>query len=392
MYRVWIGKRESDILTYNYFDFSITYYGSNSKNNVSFCDKTRMCSSYSKDFLDFVVKSIIEIFNNKNKDVEFHFYNNVFAYKIINVLPTIKENVVNLNDINILNILRHKTLSRLWLNNHIDTPAFCLLSKPNCSIKYFNKKFGQEFNDFVIQKNYSGGGTGTYLINDKNEAETINKLNDKELYLVSPYYYPNQSLSCHIMIDKEKVIVLPISKQMISSKNNNLEYVGNKYIDYKSDISKKIIKGAKNLGHELQMIGYRGVCGFDFIIHKERLMLIEINPRYQGSSYVVNYMLNKNGLPSLFELNGMCFNDVIPTEIELKIQNMNTKYLNTYINFRNDLDKVSLKNTLSKSTNILFLDGCDKSISFEDNCYLLRYISPLNEFWLLTNILPLLII
>ena len=38
MIKIWIGRRETDLLTYpsEYFDFSITYYGSNKNNNYSY--------------------------------------------------------------------------------------------------------------------------------------------------------------------------------------------------------------------------------------------------------------------------------------------------------------------------------------------------------------------
>ena len=52
--KIWVGKRESDILTYQYFDVSITFWGSNTNNNHSFCSSNRVKANYNKKFSVFV--------------------------------------------------------------------------------------------------------------------------------------------------------------------------------------------------------------------------------------------------------------------------------------------------------------------------------------------------
>lgn len=381
MYKVWIGKRESDILTYKYFDYSITYYGSDALENSSYCKTYRWLASYSNDFIDFVVSKVQTIFErHKNEDVKFYFYNNVFAHKIINKYPRIKEHIENINNIYILNTLRHKTLSRLWLCNYVATPSFCLLSKSDCTLQNLLKKFGREYERFIIQKNYSSGGTGTYLINKANEHKILNKLDNRELYLVSPYYYPNCSLSCHIMIDKEKCTVFPILEQTISTKNDNFKYCGNQYINQESTISKKVRSSAQRIGIKLQSLGYKGICGLDFIFCNNKVFLIEINPRYQGSSYYINFLLKENRLPSLFELNDMCFKETIPHNVCKQIELIEANHFYSKCVIYEDEEDIQSIYSLIEDTNILFLDGCNKSCKFEKGCYLFRYISPLNEF------------
>lgn len=375
MYKVWVGKRESDILTYKYFDFSITFYGSNCENNAAFSTKKRNNASYTKSFIDFTKKNLKRILEN-NSDVEIHFYNTVFAYKMLTVYPEIEPYIVNINAQIVLNTLRHKTLSRLWLNNYVDTPAICLLDKNNCSIKLLKKKFGTDFDRFIIQKNYSGGGEGTYLIDSSNINTLLNSLKKDELYLISPYYYPNESLSCHIIIDREKCIVFPVSKQVLNTNNNTMEYIGNVYIDLFSELSQKVKQVAKKIGLKLQQFGYRGVCGFDFIATNNKVLLIEINPRFQGSSYVINDILYNQGLPSLFELNSICFTDTVSNEISDIISVLNPSCSNHYIKFQSLKDIQLAKSIIQNDKYQVFTDGFLEAEDFEFGCYLLRYISP----------------
>lgn len=379
MYKVWVGKRESDILTYKYFDYSITFYGSNCENNVAFSTKKRNNASYTKSFIEFTKKNLKRILEN-NSDVEIHFYNTVFAYKMLTVYPEIEPYIVNINAQIVLNTLRHKTLSRLWLNNYVDTPAICLLDKNDCTIELLKKKFGTDFDKFIIQKNYSGGGEGTYLIDSSNIDTILNSLKKDELYLISPYYYPNESLSCHIIIDSEKCIVFPVSKQVLYTNNNTMEYVGNVYIDLFSELSQRVKQIAKKIGLKLQQIGYRGVCGFDFIATNNKVLLIEINPRFQGSSYVINDILYNQGLPSLFELNSMCFNDTISNDIANIISSLNPSCSNHYIKFQSLKDIQLAKSIIHNDKYQVFTDGFLETEDFELGCYLLRYISPCEEF------------
>ena len=252
------------------------------------------------------------------------------------------------------------------------------MSKSECCVKNLERKFGK-YNSFIIQKNYSGGGSGTHLINNINELDIINRLNNDDLYLASPYYYPSQSLSCHILIDENTCVVFPVSEQILYTKNDKLEYVGNKYIPNNSQESKSVKYYASKIGELLRIAGYRGICGFDFINNNKQIMLIEINPRYQGSSYIINYSLNKSGLPSLFELNNICFQSSMPSNLIKRIETLNIRYSNQYIEYNNRNDIVSANKIINEPNNIVFLDGFDKASKFEKGCYLLRYIFPCDE-------------
>jgi len=61
------------------------------------------------------------------------------------------------------------------------------------------------------------------------------------------------------------------------------------------------------IGGICQSVGYRGVMGIDAIAHNGNVYFMEVNPRFQNSSSVLNMGLRDNNLPSLQELNYRCF-------------------------------------------------------------------------------------
>lgn len=370
MYRVWIGKRESDILTCEYFDFSITFYGSNKTRNISFCQENRLVSNYGPEFTRFVLKNIGVKIKEHGTNCEFHFYNSIFAYKLCEINPSLKRYFVSLNSQSSINFLRHKTLSRLWLSNDINTPAFAALSLSECTINNLTKKFGK-FKEFVIQKNCSGGGTGTYLLNDVSEKDIHKQLPNDQLYLVSPYYTGYKDYSCHIIVDSSAFVILAISKQTIINDRNNLIYHGNQYCNPNDIESKKILLTANLLAKKLQAIGYRGICGADFIMNDKEAILIELNPRYLGSSFAINYALQKNSLPSLFEISKICFQNKLNSLDLNKISNVHLSIANNCY-FYNDNDITALKKMLTQPNVIIYDDGCLSATTFDYNAYICR--------------------
>lgn len=372
MYRVWVGKRESDIMTYTFFDESITFYGSNTGTNHSYCTFFRQKSSYSTAFSEYVISILRQIIDT-HCDAEIHFYNNSFAYKLYKNAPEILAHMVNSNPSQILGILNHKTLSRLWLTNTIATPAFCSLSCKECVITNLKKKFGN-YDAFVIQENISGGGNGTFLVNEDNSDIVIASLDKTKLYLVSPYYFPNKSMSCHLMISRNDVAVFPVSEQILDYTTNRIVYLGNKYLPSSSQMSMAVKDLANKVGIALQSIGYLGICGLDFIYAEKQIMLIEINPRYQGSSYAINTALYSKDIPSLFEMNDMCFSKTsFPQTLLSSIEYLEIDCINISHSFASEKDLPDENKLSTNSTkHILFTDGCLNAREFEAGAYLYR--------------------
>lgn len=369
--KIWVGKRESDILTYKYFDVSITFWGSNTNNNHSFCTTERLKDNYNNDFTQYVLNLLISyISQNKNKHIQIHFYNNSFAYKLISLEPFLKDYVVNINSSRIFDIIRHKTLSRVWLQNTVAVPPFTYLSRNECNYDKLTKKFPHH-TKFILQKSISGGGNGTYLICEDNWKNIIHTLNRNEIFLVSPYYENNISLSCHILIDNKNVVIFPILEQLLRYENNKILYRGNKFLD-NDTLSINTKKVALAVGQRLMDTNFRGICGLDIIFSNNKILLIELNPRYLGSSYLINAELKNMNLPSLFELNDLAFTGLIKKNISEKIYNMKISYeSHVCVYQKKDHDKV-ITNYPQKT--LLYLDGLPNAHKYEDGAYLYRYL------------------
>lgn len=367
--KIWVGKRESDILTYQYFDVSITFWGSNLNSNHAFCTSNRIKCNYGKDFTEYVLKLLVKYISS-DKNTKIHFYNNIFAYKLMSLEPVLKKHIVNINSKHVLDLTRHKTLSRVWLQNTTDVPNFVCLSKTECHYKQLLNRY-PSYNKFVIQKNISGGGDGTYLIDEHNCETIISNLVANDVYLVSPYYSPSISLSCHLLIDNKNVVVFPVSKQLLSYDDNRIAYCGNKYLNNSDSLVLEVKKRAIDIGNRLLKIDFRGICGLDFIFTNNNILFIEINPRYQGSSYLINAVLKENKMPSLFELNSICFDEkYINNDIISRINGLQIS-MESYVYFY----KTGLANHKKKyPANVsIFYDGLNNADRFEEGVYLCRY-------------------
>lgn len=369
MTRIWIGRRESDILSYKTrkFDFSITYYGSNKSSNYSYIRNERLCTKYDSIFLYFVINCIKRI-QKKYIDCELYFYNSRLGEKLLNIDPSIGKLFRNCNSFNLLDWLNNKSYVRLWLSNTVKVPPYTLFSKNDCNFNTLRKRF-PDYDKYIIQYNYSSGGAGTYLLNKSNDRKIAQKLKKNSPYLVSPFIENAISACCHVIITEDDCLIFPIGIQILS---DNMDYSGTTYIlpyEIKIQLS-KIANFISVIAKLLAQNGYRGICGYDFLLKDEAIYLIEINPRYMGSSYLINMVLFENNLPSLFELNDMAFkNDISILKYKDIVWNLEIPYT-TFATHYDEHKNYSHYPECYR----LFKDGHDFDDQCEENAYMYSYI------------------
>lgn len=372
MIKIWIGRRESDILTYipNTFNYSITYYGSNDQiSNFAFSVKKRAQAKYDIKFYTFIISCIKNLCDNT--DYELYFYNSTLTKELGKLQPSFKKHFKNCNNYVLLDWLNNKSYIRLWLSNSVIVPPFTLLSKEECCLSFLKSKF-PNYKEYILQKNYSSGGKGTYHLTKENENVILNQLSAFEPYLASPYLTGAISACCHVIIGKDDTLIFPIGYQILSENRDTMCYLGTTYkkpqcfnITY-SQIEEFIL----NISIRLSNNGYRGICGYDFLIKEDQLILIEINPRYMASSYLLNHVLSKENLPSLFELNDMAFaNDTTLYKYQASIHNLKVPYTTRTIYYTKKFEKQP-----SCKYELLFNDGLENVCDYEENAYLYRYI------------------
>jgi predicted ATP-grasp superfamily ATP-dependent carboligase len=364
---IWVGPRQSDVdFDNDLIKLSITNWGNNKQNNVAYYNGGYHSKGISKT--RFIIE---QLEHPKINECKIMFYNPLTAHRIIKQAPQIAERVVSLCNNEIIGILNNKIQTRIWMSKHVNTPKFVTLSKKECQINYLKSLFTNT-KEFIVQEKYSSGGTGTYLFTENSEKYVLSQMNDNEQYLISENIAPSASVNTHILISKNDVVVFPASLQLISCRNNKFIYSGADFIAYKNldfKYQQSIYNNSKKIGNLLRENGYLGICGIDFVIKDDEVYLIEINPRFQASTVLLNLALKQAGHSSMQQLQLDIYNNV-SLEKEI-LENLEVNY--SYYKFANelydDIDKYNYQLNLmegAKEKYKILYDGYDK-VNIYDN-------------------------
>lgn len=313
---IWIGPRESDIWDcQELFDGSVTIFGSNKNNNISYCAQNNVR-------IDHNVPGCVEnAFWNENiqKAMDAHpnckimYYNNEYS---IELPKELRDKVVCCNQLSLLKTLADKSAMRISISNYIPTVPFqqILYSKNMDIATVFPMA-----NKLIFQENNSSGGYGTHLIDIHNLNE-LDKFEGRSLML-SPYFQNSISVNVHMVIGNDDILYFPGSVQIIQALNNKLLYLGADYIVFQtiSLENKMLLKEYSHIiGEHLQTLGYRGVIGFDFLITEKEIMFLEINARFQASTPLLNKALKHQNLPTIQQMHLYAFtNQQLPKQSEI---------------------------------------------------------------------------
>lgn len=307
---IWVGKYQESITKLNIVG-SITLFGTPQKNQFVF-DKKK-----SNSFSDFIKQKIDQFKELYHNDISFYFYDPSVAYGLLNSVDDVKSYIC-LNSIDILNYLNNKAITRQWFRSKIKTPETIVLS--NNEINYNSlKKYFWGYNEFVVQQMISSGGEGTFLFTENSQPSIPD-----DLYMVSPYYKNSISINITILVTKDDIIIFPPSVQHIKLKNSKLLYRGSDFIapkDLPTDIISKLGVVARQIGENLQLMNYTGICGIDLLFYNDALYFLEINPRFQGSSFVIDKVLQEKEI-SLYKLNYDAFYGTIDSKLVQEINSM----------------------------------------------------------------------
>lgn len=324
---VWIGKYQESMNNFGIFG-SISKFGIEKFNHFVF--NHLLYSSYN-DYLE----EKIYYFIYKDRNIKFYFYDQSLFYEI-NKRTDIKNHVICVNSENILTWLNNKSITREWIRNIVKTPETIVLSRDEIKVEYLKNIFWG-YKKFVAQKMVSSGGHKTFLIDQANPYDLEN-----DLYIVSPYYESSLSVNITSIINPSMSITFPVSLQIIEDKNRNLLYKGSDFIAAKTipqNLLEKLLNSNKRILENLNFLGYRGICGIDFLLHNDEVYFLEINPRFQGSSFLIDKALKRYQL-SLYKLNIELFYNQIEANIVGNITKINVPY-----SFRKNSDKRVIMNT-----------------------------------------------
>lgn len=286
------------------------------------------------------------------------YYSQIFSYDSLKELGLL-DYVLCLNNQELIEFINHKFKIKEFLKDYIPVLKYILTNSTNFSFERLKQNMGNC--ELVLQTDISSGGFGTTVLTETNKNE-IN-LNKNQTYMITRYCKNNIPVNIHILISKNDIILMPPSMQNIELSQNRLIYKGSDFIKYQkvitNQIDTKLKKYATIIGELMQKKGYRGILGIDSIVYEDEVYFMEINPRFQNSSTILNKALQENHLPSLQELNYNCFYD---KPILLK---------DFSVNYRTYINEYGIENKKFNTNPIETLD----SFSEHFECETLSYLS-----------------
>lgn len=361
-YFVWVGPRDIDCSYDMLFSDSICYY---SEKNIQPLREAKIYGSKFNKFIEKEMQRILE----QHPDAKFIFYNPKIAYCLSNSL---RQYVLCLNDKNLLNLLNDKIYTRYWLRRYVPVLSSVVFDSPYLSFQELENSLGYS-EQYVVQQSKSSGGLGTFILTKENEMLSVLKKNYKELFIVSPYMHKSFAININAIIGKKNIILLPLSLQLSERNKERIIYHGADFVAARfisPNITEKLKEYANIILIHIKEMGYRGIIGLDFLITENKIYFLEINPRYQASSFLINIALEEKGAPSLSTINLAAFYEQcsLDTSVEQIIINYSFyKYL--YTSGAKHLFYVFQKAASSKYVKQIVTDGWNPQLPAEEDAY-----------------------
>lgn len=377
---VWVGPRESDILYSGIkFSHSITFNGTNTNGNISLSSKiktridhiTAGSKWHLNGFLSQELKSFLA-----DPEVQFLFYNPMQSYLIGNDIP---KRTVCINERNLIDFFRNKANMRTFAQDCIPVIPYVQFTGHRIP----SARFCTEDNDgYVLQKVHSSGGHGTFQMTFDECKEYTMTNSEAESYLLSPYLKYAVPINVHAVIFDQCCIIFPPSFQLIRRQGQNFSYVGGDFhTNFSTECYELIKTRSTALCEKLRLSGYRGVCGIDYMLTKNDVYFLEINARFQASSFLLNKLLLKEGKTSLHQLNFMAFsNQEPPFESFMQFQNPES-----FFTVSGDQYPAWFRDMETHRPSIIsevVLDGFSPEMELTPQAYLFRVITERNLCWL----------
>lgn len=299
MKRIFVGPKQVTIHNNDFFDGSITLFGENNNNNISYSNKVSF-EYWNPDNNQLEV----EIYNKElaklTEEVEIMAHNPQIVSKC--TLPA-NVHLICKNERQILELLDNKIETRKLMKDVI--PMLDYYTMEGETINY--NSLSSIASELVIQLPVGSGGSKTFLYNNETYARVDKIIEKKSFYSVSVYQRDNIPFNIHCVIFDKKIEVLAPSKQILEV-TDLIEYVGSEFdVEIEEGIKRKLGEYAIKVCRKIQNLGYRGVVGIDFIAANNKVYFIEINPRFQGSTAKLDKILKESNLPSIFEYNYYAF-------------------------------------------------------------------------------------
>lgn len=376
---VWVGPRESDIL-YGNIDFyrSVTYNGTNANHNISLTSETgiridHISTPKKWGLIPFLKRELYSLLDDSS--VKFLFYNPLQSYLIGGEFP---KRTLCLNDRGILDYFRNKANMRTFAQDCI--PVVPYVHFTGTEVPQVSFDIGEK-DMYALQKVYSSSGRGTCCLPVDRCSEYVNTQPKTESYILSPFLKNACPINVHVVIFKDGCLVLPPSYQLINRQGEYFSYVGGDFhTDFPSEIYSLILQRTTSFAEKLRAIGYRGVCGIDYMLTKHELYFLEINTRFQASSFLMDKLLVKERKSSLQQLNLQAFRG----ESQPFESFMHFHEVEGFFTVTGDCLPQWYQTIMSRKPPVIssvIRDGVELGMTLTENAYLFRVIVSRNICW-----------
>lgn len=374
----WIGIRETEIADCgDLFTGSITIFGSGKNGNISYDHKFLLRYDYNQDNDEwlFFVKQEIHTILLHYPNAQFMLY---YPDEYCSYGEELTDKLICQNDSLLIELLENKHRTRSWLSNN-SIPILPYFTRRGCELSY--SKMCQAFpgySKFVAQEGYSCGGSGTYFITTAQDCKKY--LDDTKIYSISPFIKNCISPNIHMVIYENEVLLLPPSVQLFSTGTDCFKYHGADFVMFKylpEDIIRKVYNIARIIGERLRYAGYRGICGIDFLCTETEVYFMEINARFQSSSFLINKAMKESGINCSVQalhidafLNKKCTYPCIDFTVEYSFWGYSyTSQLHEQLKYIHQLHKES------NTTDVICIDdGLEWNMHLEKDTYLFKSI------------------
>lgn len=279
---------------------SITLNPNNEKGNIYYSRdviKDKNSDEFKNKYKEFIVKTMSDIVND-NFDIIFLAFN-----KKINMLLSdqTRFNIIGESNYDILEKFNDKKYIRDLIKDRVPVIKTRWIDK---KISYEEAKEITKSHKFVMQGRVGSGGNNTYYIDSLEKFDKYSNCCDNKYFLSK--YISNIPVNITLVIGKYETIKLPISIQLIRQTDDKFKYVGADFI-YARELEDKAINKIKYysniIGTRLKKMGYQGIVGIDYIVdNNDNVYFMEINPRFQSSSFIISKYLDKYCSTNLAEL------------------------------------------------------------------------------------------
>ncbi|QQG48240.1 MAG: ATP-grasp domain-containing protein [archaeon] len=180
-----------------------------------------------------------------------------------------------------------------------------------------------ELGPVVVRTSRTDGGVGVGLIHDKKGLSQHLPDHADGFIAVAPFLHPNIPLNVNACVFKDGTVSLHSpSLQLIgvpSCTSRTFGYCGNDFArirELPANILDSLEEIVLKTGRWLASVGYLGAFGVDAIVHDAKVLLAEVNPRFQGSSALSASLDAELDRPDVFLCHIASFQGLTPPPID----------------------------------------------------------------------------